>query len=92
VVESSSGLSFNIDRENKKVIFSITDPEPFKKTNGFIITTDILGYGFQAEMPFEKPDGTPHVIDYDYFGECREHPTPGPFQIDEVKTIEILYA
>jgi len=92
-VKNGSGMTFNIDRENKKVVFTITDPEPFKKCNGNIVTTDILGHGFQAEMPFEKPDGTPHVINYDFFNEWRDKsPSPGPFEISEAKKIEISYS
>jgi hypothetical protein len=85
-------MTFNIDRENKKIIFSINDPEPFKKCKCSIVTTDVLGCGFQAEMPFEKPDGEPHDIVYDYFDEWRDLPTPGPFEIDEANTREISYA
>jgi hypothetical protein len=92
VVENGTGILFEIDRENKKVIFSITDPKPFKKGMSLLVDTDVLGHGFQAEMPFENPDGTPHIIDYDFFNKCRNiHPTPGPFQIDKAETIEISY-
>ena len=89
-VESKSGISFRIDYEEKKVVFNITEPKLFKKNTGHIITTEILGFGIQAEMPYEKPDGTPFTFDSDYFGRLRGNkPTPGPFQVDGLETIEI---
>ncbi|MCL2662497.1 MAG: right-handed parallel beta-helix repeat-containing protein [Oscillospiraceae bacterium] len=92
MVESSSGITFTIDRENKKIIVCITDPKPFRKSKGSVITTDILGYGFQAEMPFEKPDGEPHTLDTDYFEQPRgNNPTPGPFEISKAEKIEISF-
>lgn len=89
-VEAGSGIAFSI-KENK-IIFNITNSKLFTKNHGRIITTELLGFGFQAEMPFEKPDGTPFILDTDFFGNPRgENPTPGPFQVKENGTFEILY-
>jgi len=92
-VEKESGITFSVDYENKKVEFHIHKPELFSKNKGKIITTDILGHGFQAEMPFEKPDETPFIFDTDFFGRQRsKNPTPGPFEVKNVEAIEISFA
>jgi len=91
-VEPDSGLDFSVDLDNKTVSFFITKPKQFTKNAGRVITTDILGFGYQAEMPFEKPDGTPFIFDTDYFGRKRTtNPTPGPFQIESGGVIEISF-
>jgi len=88
----STGFDFTIDTEDKKIVFYITDPKIFSSAAGQIITTKILGEGFQAEMFFEKPDGTPFVMDTDFYGRPREgKPTPGPFQVKSAEAIEIFY-
>jgi hypothetical protein len=93
VIDKGSCITFIIDHESKKVVFNITNPKPFVKCKSLNVTTDVLGYGFQAEMPFELPDGTPHDISYDFFDDWREdNPTPGPFQIDKAGTYEISFA
>lgn len=47
-----------------------------------IATTKNLGTTFMSEAVFEKPDGTPYVLDTDYLGGSRSQtkPTPGPFE------------
>jgi hypothetical protein len=48
-------------------------------TNG-IINSDILGYAFEPEQRFERPDGSAVTFDFDYFGNHRGvHTVPGPF-------------
>ncbi len=46
------------------------------------VTSAILGRTKIAGLPFENPDGTPFVIDTDYFGKKRDDKTPtaGPFE------------
>jgi len=90
--ENTSGLTFNIDREKKTITLNITNSELFTKNTGQLISTDVLGYGFQAEMPFEKPDGTPHIFDTDFYGSSRgANPTAGPFQIEKAKAFTFKF-
>jgi hypothetical protein len=71
-------------------VLHITDPKQFIESTGEIVSTEKLGFGFQAEMPYEKPDGTPFNFDSDFFRRHRGNkPTPGPFQVESVETIEI---
>ncbi len=45
------------------------------------ITTQLLGTTLVSECIFEQPDGTPYIIDIDYFGDSRDDtPTAGPFE------------
>ena len=44
-----------------------------------IITSKILGKARVPNAPFQQPDGTPYLLDSDYFGEKRTPPFPGPF-------------
>ena len=47
-----------------------------------LVTTKLLGTPLVAQVPYENADGSPLVLDKDFFGKPRdrEHPTPGPFE------------
>jgi len=93
MTDKGSGIDFTIDPENKKLTIYITKPKLFIKNTGKIITTEILGSGLQAEMPFENPDGTPLIMDRDFYNRPRNNkPTPGPFQIASTEVIEIFFS
>ncbi len=50
-----------------------------------VISTDVLGMAFEPEEKFEDPDGTPVVLDKDYFGNIRgPEMYAGPFASREV--------
>jgi hypothetical protein len=50
-----------------------------------IISTDVLGMAFEPEEKFEDPDGTPIILDKDYFGNKRGSDMyAGPFASREV--------
>lgn len=46
------------------------------------VTTGLLGKALIPNLPFENPDGSPLIIDTDYFGKSRDaaNPAPGPFE------------
>jgi len=48
-----------------------------------LVTSALLGRALVPDLPFENPDGTPIVLDKDYFGKARNaaNPSPGPFEI-----------
>ena len=92
-VYDDSGIEYTIDRENKKVIIEITKPEMLVESSGEIITTAKLGYGFETEQLFEKPDGSPYCLDTDFFGEPRgAKAVPGPFHVTGTKRYEFSFA
>jgi alpha-N-arabinofuranosidase len=47
-----------------------------------LVTTDLLGRAFVAQVPYTNADGSPLAVDRDYFGKTRDRsrPTPGPFE------------
>ena len=47
-----------------------------------LVTGELLGRSAIADLPFERPDGTPYKFDTDYLGHQRNpsDPTPGPFE------------
>jgi hypothetical protein len=53
-----------------------------------VVTTERLGISYQAEMNYEKPDGSSFTFDTDFFGSPRKNMTPGPFEA--VKAGEII--
>jgi hypothetical protein len=46
------------------------------------VTSDLLGKAAVSALPYENPDGSPLVVDTDYFGHRRDpaKPTAGPFE------------
>jgi alpha-N-arabinofuranosidase len=53
-----------------------------QKVRTTLVTTRLLGTANVSQLPYEKPDGSPVMIDTDYFGRKRNegNPTPGPFE------------
>ena len=47
-----------------------------------LVNTELLGKALTPNTPFENVDGSPIVIDTDYFGQSRnmQNPSPGPFE------------
>lgn len=55
-----------------------------------LVDTDRLGKAKLPRQKFENPDGTPLIIDTDYFGNKRgNNPTPGPFETVKDGTIRL---
>lgn len=46
------------------------------------VTTELLGRAAIPDLPYEQADGSPILIDVDYFGQARSasNPAPGPFE------------
>jgi hypothetical protein len=88
----NSGVEYAIDRQSMKVVIDITNPELLTKNAADIITTDLLGFGFQSEQLFEKPDATPYCFDTDFFGNPRGgSAVPGPFQVTGKQKFEFSF-
>ncbi|MDY4976866.1 MAG: right-handed parallel beta-helix repeat-containing protein [Clostridia bacterium] len=67
--------------EDGKVYLEIKIPQEIQKVNTMLIGTENLEPPRISEQPYENPDGTPIVLDEDYFGEIRTNqPTPGPIE------------
>ena len=79
LIEGSDGIYLHIsfDRE-------------YYSRRGSVITTEMLGKAKMPNAPFENSDGTPLIINTDYFGAPRTGTTTaiGPFEyLDKTKTI-----
>lgn len=79
-------LNYNpqIKLEEKKEGVFLTlnlDKQIFKMKNK-TVNTELLGKAIVPGLPFENPDGTPLVVEKDYFGNQRnkKNPAPGPFE------------
>jgi hypothetical protein len=71
-----------IVEQDEKVFLQMTvDPE-FMQTATALVTTERLGKALIPQLPFENADGSPLVLDTDYFGQKRdpEKPMVGPFE------------
>lgn len=60
------------------------DTALLKQVKTVAVNTAMLGQTFISEAVFENPDGTPFVLDKDYYGRTRNvtNPLPGPFEGD----------
>ncbi|WP_377163456.1 carbohydrate-binding protein [Mucilaginibacter terrae] len=56
-----------------------------------MVTTESLGKAIIPNQGFTKPDGSPLIINYDYFGHKRDpaNPYPGPFEQSGDQGLEI---
>lgn len=70
-----------VAEEDDQVILEIYADSRIVNLETQVIDTEKLGMVRIAEAPFDNPDGTPIVLDTDYFGRKRkENPTVGPFE------------
>ncbi|MDE5419070.1 DUF1565 domain-containing protein [Labilibaculum sp. DW002] len=72
----------SLSEEDGSYYLNITIDESFAKVKTQLVNTALLGAAFQSETPFENPDGSPVIINQDYFGKPRNTETPmvGPLQ------------
>jgi len=77
-------INVEINPEHGKVKIQV-DPHLFQGASPMVITTDLLGKTYHADMNYEEPDGTPYRFDSDFFGIKRPEAdvTPGPFELTD---------
>lgn len=82
-VYAQPGLEVEIDPASGKVVVHIAHPELLRAAAPSVVTTDLLGRTFHAEMLYEEPDGSPYRFDRDFFDHPRPaaNVTPGPFEL-----------
>ncbi|WP_438433459.1 right-handed parallel beta-helix repeat-containing protein [Gorillibacterium sp. sgz500922] len=82
-VETDSGIELQIDPALGEVRVRITDPERMRAAASPVVTSEVLGTSFHAEMRYEAPDGSPYRFDRDFFEVRRSDgkATPGPFEL-----------
>jgi len=90
VVPDLAALDITItDPANGKVTVAIHHPDTLNTGVGDVVTTAKLGSGYQAEMPYEQPDGSPYRLDQDFRAQHRSQVTPGPFAATTPETFTI---
>nr|MBP3599099.1 hypothetical protein [Eubacterium sp.] len=82
-VFAEAGITFELSEEKNKVHVRIKDEELLGKAGSELLSADMLGTSYHAEMAYENPDGTNIVFDTDFFGKKRpvDNVTPGPFEV-----------
>jgi alpha-N-arabinofuranosidase len=57
------------------------DKQIFRMKNK-TVKSELLGKAIIPDLPFENPDGTPIIVEKDYFGnqKNKKNPAPGPFE------------
>lgn len=73
-------VTIALEEEGERFCLKTNLYEFMPQTENRIITTDILGMAFEPEQKYENPDGTPIVMEQDYFGKAwGSNPGAGPF-------------
>ena len=87
---AQKGINVEIDPGLGKVLVQINEPELLRCTSAMVITTDLLGKTYHADMKYEEPDSTPYHLDSDFFGTKRPDAdvTPGPFELTGNGSVE----
>lgn len=67
VVDDGHQITVSLEEEGGSYFLKTNLYEYMPKIENRVITTDVLGIAFEPEQKFENPDGTPIVMDKDYF-------------------------
>jgi hypothetical protein len=82
---TQKGIQVELNAAQGRVQIQINEPELLRGASPMLVTTDLLGKTYHADMKFEEPDSTPYRFDSDFFGTKRPDAdvTPGPFELTE---------
>jgi hypothetical protein len=81
-LEIKTNPEIQIEEKENGIFLSINLDEKILKMQNKLVTTEILGKAVIPNAAFENLDGSPLVIDSDFFGKKRntKNPTAGPFE------------
>ncbi|GAA0361228.1 hypothetical protein GCM10008932_12330 [Alkalibacterium iburiense] len=84
-VSEEKGMTVEVDYKNSQVHVKVNNPQLLHETSQTIVTTDLLGKAYHADMAYEQPDNTPYKLNSDFFESKRTDTsiTPGPFEMTE---------
>ncbi|WP_070000525.1 right-handed parallel beta-helix repeat-containing protein [Cellulosilyticum sp. I15G10I2] len=79
------GIKVEINPAQGRVQIQVNEPKLIRGASALLITTDLLGKTYHADMQYEQPDSSPYRFDSDFFGIKRPDAdvTPGPFELTE---------
>ncbi|MEK4007757.1 right-handed parallel beta-helix repeat-containing protein [Paenibacillus sp. FSL H3-0333] len=91
-VYADKGLEIEVDPASGKVQVHIVNPELLRAAAPTVVTTNLLGRSYHAEMRYEEPDGSAYRFDRDFFGKQRpdSNVTPGPFELTDNVAVKIV--
>lgn len=92
-IYEQKGIKVKIDPVQGKVQIQVNEPELLRAASAMVVTTDLLGKTYHADMKYEQPDMTPYRFDSDFFGIKRPdaNVTPGPFELTENGRLEFEF-
>ena len=80
IIDEVHHITISLEEDDGNYLLKTNLHEYLPKMGNRIITTDILGMAFEPEQKFENPDGTPIVMDKDYYGKAwGKNSGAGPF-------------
>ena len=81
-LEINAQIEAKIPDDKSGFYIDFNFPESIKKLKTKTVNTELLGKAIVPEQGFENRDGSPLLIDSDFFGKGRDpkNPTPGPFE------------
>lgn len=81
-LEINAQIEAKIPDDKSGFYIDFNFPESIKKLKTKTVTTELLGKAIVPEQGFENRDGSPLLIDSDFFGKKRDpkNPTAGPFE------------
>lgn len=65
-IVAQKGINVEINPALGKVYIQIHDPELLRGASAMLVTTDLLGKTYHADMKYEEPDSTPYHFDSDF--------------------------
>ena len=76
-------IKVEINPAQGRVQIQINEPKLIRSTSAMLVTTDLLGKTYHADMKYEQPDSTPYRFASDFFRIKRPDAdvTPGPFEL-----------
>ena len=82
-IYEQKGIKVEINPAQGRVQIQINEPKLIRSTSAMLVTTDLLGKTYHADMKYEQPDSTPYRFASDFFRIKRPDAdvTPGPFEL-----------
>lgn len=65
-IVAQMGVNIEMNPALGKVHIQIHNPELLRGTSAMLVTTDLLGKTYHANMKFEEPDSSPYHFDSDF--------------------------
>lgn len=92
-VYKQEGIKVEVHPAQGKVRIQISEPALLRGASPMVVTTDLLGKTYHADMKYEHPNSTPYRFDADFFGNKRPDAdvTPGPFELTEDGAVELEF-